>query len=380
LYAEIILRGESSSILEKGKLIELDAEQKKILEQYIEEFPYIVVLIGHYGTGKTLIILQMMAVRIGDLIQKGKRIRVIVTADVSNDSLLLQGLKEKYLKFIENINAVRSSDYQIELIVEPLNSLIKRYAAVLMTLDASNQDIIKKISELSLLDTDGWLKDGYPDIEVVLMENCDVDEKNPINLDDLVAKLKKESDYHGETTADWLTNELCYDFPDDHKNPVTFLRLYRQQCLFKVFQQEYFKMFGTSYILDKLLPCLVNSSRHWNQHTLLMIDEFNAFDAPGDWTPNNLEMYQLLKLDVFIAVEPLSWSKFNHSSSPKEKNNDCIIKFLPTKHRNCEQIDKFIAGSIRETGELTKGNLMTDSPSKGYLVQYVATKMKQFFR
>ena len=37
-------------------------------------------------------------------------------------------------------------------------------------------------------------------------------------------------------------------------------------------------------------------------------DEFKAFGVEKDWTP---EMGHVLnKLDVFIAVEPLSWPKF----------------------------------------------------------------------
>ena len=62
-----------------------------------------VVLIGHYGTGKTLLIVQMLAIRIGILILEGKCIRVIVTADVSNNSMLLQDLKDKYLRFIHAV-------------------------------------------------------------------------------------------------------------------------------------------------------------------------------------------------------------------------------------------------------------------------------------
>ena len=88
-----------------------------------------------------------------------------------------------------------------------------------------------------------------------------------------------------------------------------------------------------------------------------MIDEFNAFDAPHDWMPSlpSPSKYPKLssKLDVFIAAEPLSWSKFNHDN--KRIENKYMVKLLPTKHRNCESIDKFVSVAIRETGGLTKG-------------------------
>ena len=93
LYAEIILRGESSNILEKGKLIDLDPIQKQILEEFISENPQLVFLIGHYGTGKTLILVLMLTTRIGELLLQGvKKLRVVITADVSKNSLLLEDL------------------------------------------------------------------------------------------------------------------------------------------------------------------------------------------------------------------------------------------------------------------------------------------------
>ena len=107
IFAELILREEYASVSEfdKGKLIQLDPIQKKILVEYLEKFPHMVLLIGHYGTGKTLLIIQMLGIRVGKLVLEGKFVRVFITANVSENSMLLQTLKDKYLSFIKNINA-----------------------------------------------------------------------------------------------------------------------------------------------------------------------------------------------------------------------------------------------------------------------------------
>ena len=81
-------------------------------------------------------------------------------------------------------------------------------------------------------------------------------------------------------------------------------------------------------------------------HTVVMLDEFDACNAHANWTPKTPKT-----IDVFIAVEPLSWPLFaERQSNLKEQN--CLIELLPTKHRTCEPIDQFISGSIREKGVL----------------------------
>ena len=64
--------------------------------------------------------------------------------------------------------------------------------------------------------------------------------------------------------------------------------------------------------MDRLLPKLAYWRWHWNRHTLVMFDEFDAFNAAGDWIPPlAAECPQVhKKLDAFIAVEPFSWPEF----------------------------------------------------------------------
>ena len=70
-------------------------------------------------------------------------------------------------------------------------------------------------------------------------------------------------------------------------------------------------------------------------------------------------------VDVFIAVEPLSWPLFNDEG--REDDPNCMIKLLPTKHRTCEPIDKFVAGAIRE-----KDGLNVKSNTSGMVTRVVS--------
>ena len=274
MYAELILSSECSEILSNGKLIKLDLKQKQILDEYIADCPHMVILIGHYGTGKTLMIVQMLGIRIGNLIQEGvQQIKIFVTANVSENSLLLEDLKVKYLSFIENINKTREEKIQIEVVFEPLITLIKKYKA--FPDEKIDRNIYKKVHELFSLDENGWMRGNYPSIETVILEYFEKDEERPPNFELLKKNLKHQSRYD----IDWLHTELCYDekfdglkhkklrFYEEYKDLkvediknhykfLSFLSSYRQKCLFNLFFEQYFLLKGSSFITDRLLPKL----------------------------------------------------------------------------------------------------------------------------
>ena len=136
------------------KLLQFDPVQKEILDEYLWKDPYAIMLIGHYGSGKTLLLVEMMGIKIAKLLRKGKKIRVIITADVPKNSFLLRDLKEKYFGFIEYKNATKEPKDQIELIVEPLNELMKKYEAI------PDVNIIRDVlSGQQPLLGNGWIKD-----------------------------------------------------------------------------------------------------------------------------------------------------------------------------------------------------------------------------
>ena len=62
LYADMIIRKDLSNIsgVNKGKLIQFDPAQQKILDEYLDKMPKSVVLVGHYGAGKTLMTTQIL--------------------------------------------------------------------------------------------------------------------------------------------------------------------------------------------------------------------------------------------------------------------------------------------------------------------------------
>ena len=86
------------------------------MKEYLKENPNAVLLIGHYGSGKTLLLVVMMGIKIAKLLREGKKVRVIITADVPKNSFLLRDLKEKYFGFIKYKNAIKEPKDQIELI------------------------------------------------------------------------------------------------------------------------------------------------------------------------------------------------------------------------------------------------------------------------
>ena len=146
------------------------------------------------------------------------------------------------------------------------------------------------------------------------------------------------------TGAKWIQEELCSKILAESNDYVSLIRKYRQNYLFKAFNKEYSQLYQSSFIMDMVLPHLVSSNE--DCHTLVLWDEFKAYDVEKDWTPK----IENIPADVFVAVEPLSWPKFDEKRETTDSN--CMIKFLPTKHRTCKQIDQFVSATIREKGDL----------------------------
>ena len=179
------------------------------------------------------------------------------------------------------------------------------------------------------------------------MELCYEGNTNPMpNEDWLLEELKRRSNYTGKTTAQWIQNELCISILVETNDYVSILRKHRQNYLFNAFNKEYYQKNKSIFVMDKLLPRLVS----WDSdcHTLVFWDEFKAFDADKDWIP--MIEHVLKKLDIFIAVEPLSWPKFEEQKTSIGSN--CMIRLLPTKHRTCKLIDQFVSATIRDKGDL----------------------------
>ena len=106
--------------------------------------------------------------------------------------------------------------------------------------------------------------------------------------------------------------------------------------------------------------CVIRQKFLGKGNTLVMIDEFNAFNADAEWIPSKVNGS---RLDTFIAVEPSSWSKFDNNR--KTKDSEPMIKLLPTKHRSAKLIDQFVTGAIKDKGGF-KNKSKNQAPLKMY--------------
>ena len=117
--------------------------------------------------------------------------------------------------------------------------------------------------------------------------------------------------------------------------------------------------YQSSFLMDYLLPSLVS----WDPecHTLVMWDEFKAFNADENWIPPIGHLPN--NIDTFIAVEPLSWPKFKEPIT----DSKTLIKLLPTKHRTSKKIDQFVSATIRDKGDL---QIQSDSSQPAVQLDY----------
>ena len=87
----------------------LDPVQKRIVEQFAEEQFKNVLLWGSSGTGKTLLLSQLLSMKVSHFKNMGVKLNVIVCPfALSPTGLLLRKLRESYL-----VHLIRSNDVRI---------------------------------------------------------------------------------------------------------------------------------------------------------------------------------------------------------------------------------------------------------------------------
>ena len=80
--------------------IELDEKQREIVDYVAENHPKNVFLWGSSGTGKTLLLAQILSMKISHFVNLGeKRLNVLISSyfSTSQKSKLMEDLQEKYL-------------------------------------------------------------------------------------------------------------------------------------------------------------------------------------------------------------------------------------------------------------------------------------------
>ena len=110
IYTFMIMSQDRASITE-GKYVVLDPVQRRIVETFAEEQHKNVFLWGGSGTGKTLLLSQLLSMKVSYYKNMGVRLNVIVCSFASSASgLLLRKFKESYLVHLSASNEVRILD------------------------------------------------------------------------------------------------------------------------------------------------------------------------------------------------------------------------------------------------------------------------------
>ena len=163
LTSALSIRQEKGELTE-GKIYELDESQKEILQKVADEQPKNIILWGSAGTGKTILLSEVLSMKVNHYKMIGVKMRIIVcswsaTASVIGpllkNNLLLKDLKEKYLSHLvseENIEFVTIDDLCLDIDLKMCYPL-KYINKVLETLckdDTENYKQILMIDEVHL--------------------------------------------------------------------------------------------------------------------------------------------------------------------------------------------------------------------------------------
>ena len=108
IYTILIMQENHAKITE-GKYVVLDPDQRQIVETVVMDNPSSVFLWGSSGTGKTLLITQVLNIKASHYRRLGKKVNIIITSQLDDDgkSLLMKDLRLKYLPNLEGDDEVR---------------------------------------------------------------------------------------------------------------------------------------------------------------------------------------------------------------------------------------------------------------------------------
>ena len=107
IYTFMILSKDRADITE-GRCVELDSTQKDIIKQVVKNPLQNIFLWGSSGTGKTIILTEILKVKISHYVQKNKKLNVFVTSYMAtSESQWIQDFKEKYLAYLQDRCQIR---------------------------------------------------------------------------------------------------------------------------------------------------------------------------------------------------------------------------------------------------------------------------------
>ena len=101
VYSKIILSQDRYNIT-NGNVFTLDEEQKQIIEKISKTKGQNVILWGSHGTGKTLLLAEVLSIKISQYKKMGKLMKVIISSysNNSNDAPLMEDLRNNYLSHL----------------------------------------------------------------------------------------------------------------------------------------------------------------------------------------------------------------------------------------------------------------------------------------
>ncbi len=116
IYSMLILQRERRNITE-GRFIFLDYQQRAALSEIARFIPSLVLLQGLFGTGKTLLLMEALRIKIAEHQKAKRKIRVIVTSD-TKQAALIAFLKANFkfddiaIEFYDCLKDVHIGDFQ----------------------------------------------------------------------------------------------------------------------------------------------------------------------------------------------------------------------------------------------------------------------------
>ena len=109
IYTIMIMSQDRASITE-GRHVILDPVQKQIVAQFANEQNKNVFLWGSPGTGKTLLLSQMLSMKVSHYKKMGLNLRVIICSYAgSSEGLLLKKFKDNYFVHLRTANNYEGS-------------------------------------------------------------------------------------------------------------------------------------------------------------------------------------------------------------------------------------------------------------------------------
>ncbi len=175
IYSIFILQKEREQFTE-GRCIFLDEEQKSVLLKISEQKPKLVLLDGNFGTGKTVLLMEALRIKISQCKEKGQNVRVLITCDTKQKALI------DYLKSnfgFENIT-VEYCDYFREVqealdiacyndSVNELNAYVAKVASKTKSTSKHRMKILLVVDEFFVKGGQDWNKFViHPNVEVLI--------------------------------------------------------------------------------------------------------------------------------------------------------------------------------------------------------------------